>query len=402
MTGDELRARLNGFQLNDTAAAEQRAWAAVSAAYHGAAAVRRRPRRWRVAVPVVACLLALGAGLLVTGRHQREALAGWLRTAIGLGAQPRPRPLLAGLPSHGLLLVNARGGPWIVTANGSRRYLGAYAAGAWSPHTLYVAAWRGRELAVLDPRGRLQWVRTAVGAVSGARWSPDGYRIAYLAGGGAWIVAGDGSGTHRLRARVAPVVPAWQPRVTPAHRVALADRTGDVEVIDADMGRRLWRAHSAAVPRQLLWSADGTRLVAVTGGRITVYDARGRTLANGELPAGETVDAAAFAHSGDGLALTVRPADGGGEDVVLLPTGSMTSTPLQLFHTRARLRGLSWSPDDRWLMAASPATDQWVLVATKRGTRPQAVSGIAGQFMTGGRTAGVPTPAGWQAVTPAS
>lgn len=399
MTGDELRARLSAVELDPDPTAEERAWQAIAAAYRSARPARRR-LRWQVVVPALGCLLALVAGLLVAARPQRDALAHWLRTAIGLGAQPRPRPLLAGLPSHGLLLVNAGSGPWIVGADGGRRYLGGYRAGAWSPHTLYVAAWGGPRLAVLDPRGRLQWELAGAGAISTARWSPDGYRITYLAAGAAWVVAGDGSGEHRLPGRVAPVVPAWEPHVAPAHRLALVDGTGDVEVVDADTGRRLWRARPRAAPDELAWTADGTRLVAIAGGRLTLYSARGRRVGRGTLPAGETVDAVASAHAGADLALTVRPADGGGEDVVLLPAAPALGAPRPLFQARGPLRGLSWSPDDRWLVTASPATDQWILLPTGTGSRPQAVSGIAGQFtIRGGPRAGVPTPAGWQAVT---
>ncbi len=210
MTEAELAERLAAIPIQSSPEVQARAWRVVRSAYQPRTASRGRPR-WRVTVPVVACLIAVAAIVLATASAPREALARWFRQAIGVSAPLHPRPVLAGLPGGGQLLVNSPSGPWIVHADGSRRYLGRYTAAAWSPHSLYVAAWRGSELVALDPHGRRQWTLSSPARVTLARWSPDGYRVAYLAGGSLRIVAGDGSQDHPLDGGVAPVTPAWQP-----------------------------------------------------------------------------------------------------------------------------------------------------------------------------------------------
>jgi len=52
-----------------------------------------------------------------------------------------------------------------------------------------------------------------------------------------------------------------------------------------------------------------------------------------------------------------------------------------LFASQARLAGLAWSPDGRWLLTTLPAADQWVFLS---GTRVLAVSHVAREF--GGTT----------------
>ena len=84
-----------------------------------------------------------------------------------------------------------------------RHHLGPYTCGAWSPHSLYVIAWRSLPAHALDPRGHTQWGLTTPRSVSVARWSPDGYRIAYLAGHSLDRGPGDGSENHRYGRRCA-------------------------------------------------------------------------------------------------------------------------------------------------------------------------------------------------------
>lgn len=146
MTEAELRERLRATRIDGHPGAEQRAWEVVRSAYDPAAGSRRR-RHWRITVPAVACLVAVVAIVLASASAPRDALARWIRQAIGFSAQPHARPRLAGLPGGGRLLVNSPGGPWIVDADGTRRYLGPYVAAAWSPHSLYVVAWRAAKLA---------------------------------------------------------------------------------------------------------------------------------------------------------------------------------------------------------------------------------------------------------------
>jgi WD40 repeat protein len=397
MTEAELRARLRATQIDSHPEAEQRAWQVVRSAYNPAAPARRR-RHWRITVPAVATLVAVVAIVLASASAPREALARWIRQAIGISAQPRLRPMLAGLPSGGQLLVNSPGGPWIVHADGSRRYLGRYTAAAWSPHSLYVVAWRAAQLAALDPQGHPHWTLTGDAAVTVARWSPDGYRIAYLAGRALNIVAGDGSDNHQLIRTVGPITPAWEPDTGPAHRIAFLDRLGDIELRDADTGTLLWRAKPPALTQQLLWSPDGTRLLAAATHRLSLYDARGNLVANGTVPFADSVGPAAFA-TRDRLAIILHRVNQSTDSVALLDATrqGLGRAPQALFTAPERMTGIDWSPNHRWLLTSSASADQWIFIRIIAPTRLAAVGRIAGQFRRNGKRAGgFPDLGGWQ------
>src|SRR5206468_4648201 len=71
--------------------------------------------------------------------------------------------------------------------------LGAVGEATWSGHGRFVAATRGFELIAVDLHGRRHWSLAARAPVHGPRWSPDGFRIAYLSGRAVRVVAGDGT-----------------------------------------------------------------------------------------------------------------------------------------------------------------------------------------------------------------
>jgi hypothetical protein len=397
MTEAELRARLRATRIDADPEAEQRAWRVVRSAYNRGAATRRR-RHWRITMPAVASLVAVVAIVLASASAPREALGRWIRQAIGISAQPRPRPMLAGLPSGGQLLVNSPAGPWIVHADGSRRYLGRYAAAAWSPHSLYVVAWRGAKLAALDPQAHPHWTLTAAAAVTVARWSPDGYRIAYVAGRALNIVAGDGSDNHLLDPTFGSITPAWEPETGQAHRIAFVDRLGDIELRDADTGALLWRVRPPARSQQLLWSPDGTRLLTAATHRLSVYDARGRLLADGTLRSADSVGSVAFA-TGNRLAIILHRPNQPADSVALLDATrqGLKRAPQTLFTAPERMTGIDWSPNHRWLLTSSPSADQWIFIRIIAPTRLAAVGRIAGQFRrNGNRAGGFPNLGGWQ------
>ncbi|MGA9857358.1 MAG: WD40 repeat domain-containing protein [Solirubrobacteraceae bacterium] len=404
MIDSDLRDRLRSVEPDSDPAVEERAWAAIRVA-HAAATARgthsaRKRRRWRMTLPAVAALLALAAGTLAVASPRHVAFGRWLREAIGLGAAPQPRPLLAGLPGGGALLVNTPGGPWVVSPDGHRRHLGAYSAAVWSPHSLYVAAWRGARLDILTPGGRQQWTLTAAHAISVVRWSPDGYRIVYLSGRGLRVVAGDGTGDHPL-ATSAAAAPAWEPHTAAAHRIAVIGRSGELRLLDADSGATIWHVWAGGPARQLLWSSDGTRLAVVGSHRIDLYDARGRPIAV-EMPArGQTIEHAAFAPRGDRIALVIgHTAPAGAAVTVLTATRHGFGGPTVLFNTRGLLAGLNWSPDGLWLLASSPSADQWIFIRTRSPGAPEAVSRIAAQFGPHDHVPGFPSLGGWQAPPP--
>ncbi|MEO8969769.1 MAG: hypothetical protein ABI355_19155, partial [Solirubrobacteraceae bacterium] len=310
MTEPELRTQLREVRVPDEAVAQERTWAVIRAAYGSAESREPRPqrRRRRATVSAVAALAAAAILVAAIGNAPRQAVARWVRDALGLTALPHARPTLGPLPTGGQVLVSAGSGVWLVTPRGGRRRLGAGDGATFSPHSLYVAVWRGDELAVLDLRGRRQWSLTASASVSGAQWSPDGYRIAYVAGRSLIVVAGDGSGAHALAGPVERLAPAWEPGTGAGHRVAFLDARGAIELRDADSGALIWAAHLRARPQQLLWSADGRRLVVVSRRDVALYRSDGRRLAGGTPAAGGVLAGGALAPGGRLAVLIARAA----------------------------------------------------------------------------------------------
>ncbi|MEO6857808.1 MAG: hypothetical protein ABI323_04385 [Solirubrobacteraceae bacterium] len=406
MTETELRDRLRAIDPDPDSAAQERAWDVVRSAHRPAPTppTRQRRLRWRLTVPALASMLALAAIAVAVSNPPHVALARWLREAIGLNPAPHARPMLAGLPGGGQLLVNSPAGPWLVNASGHRRYLGHYTAAAWSPHSLYVVTWRGRELDALSPRGQRQWVLASSGAIFVARWSPDGYRIAYTAGHTLWVIAGDRTGNHRLAAADPAVAPAWQPRSGLAHRIAFVDPSGYVRLLDADSGAQLWRLKAQSAVRQLLWSADGTRLLVLSPTRAELYSAGGQLLAATALAAGQTITQAAVAPDGHRVALAIHQPGIAGNSIAVLTASrrGLGMPPQILFSARAQIDGINWSPDDLWLLASSPSADQWIFIRTQPPVRLQSVSHIAAQFASHpGAAPGFPSLGGWQSAPPA-
>src|SRR5919197_208005 len=261
----------------------------------------------------------------------------WVRSVLGTAQSPHPvRVSLGSLPA-GRLLVSSSRGTWIVRGDGTRVRLGPWTAATWSPRGLYVAAWRGHELSAVAPDGRVAWTFAAPAAVRDARWSPDGYRIAYRRASGLAVVAGDGTGPRILAAAVRAVAPAWRPGEP--HTLAWVGARGRVEVRDVDTGRVDWRwATPVGAVRELLWSADGRRLLVRGERRLVVFEVgaseaarsgRGRATArNGhtlDLPRGARVTAAAWAPRGRRLAIALRT--GTTSRVVLTGSASIPPPP---------------------------------------------------------------------------
>ena len=334
-----------------------------------AAFAERRPapkRRsyWRPAVAIA--VVAAVAGILASppGRSVIRSI----REAVGV---ENAKQELFSLPAPGRLLVESPRGPWVVSADGSRRLLGGYREASWSPFGRFVAGARPNELVALDPEGGVRWTLARPG-VRSPRWGGlhDDTRIAYLARDGLHVVAGDGTG-DRLLARGERGPFAWRPGVLAQLLVAGPD---GLRLEDTDSGRVLWRAQSPAV-RGVAWSADGQRVLVLTARGVRVYDARGRLVSRDEQPAAD----ATFVGAGHRIAV-LRP-DG---SVVLLGDAK------PIFRA-AGLRRVFSSPDGRRLLATWPAADQWVFVRVAAPHTLSAVSGITRQFGGGG----FPNVAGW-------
>ena len=257
MNEQRLRDELQQTPIDDGARA--RALGVVRAAFLEGEPVRPR-RRWAPALTAAVCALAVAVAA-VSVTEPGDAVARWVRDVLGVGRE-NARPALVRVPGGGRLLVTAPQGAWVVSADGSRRRLGDYAGASWSPHGLFVVAWRGGELFALEPSGRVRWSLARGGRIATARWSRGlGYRVAYVSGRSLRVVNGDGTGDHRYAAAAA-VAPAWQP--DGRHVLAYADRRDHVRVVAVDSRRQLWRSAQIDGVTELAWSPDGRRLLVAT------------------------------------------------------------------------------------------------------------------------------------------
>jgi hypothetical protein len=322
----------------------------------------------------------------------------WIGDVVTREADTRPAGL-GSLPAPGRLLVVSPGGPWIVQDDGARRRLGAFRDATWSPGGKYVAAARGRELVALEPDGDERWVRPAPGRVATPRWSPDGYRVAYRSGTDLWIAVGDNTDRWRLARGVGAAAPAWQPgRPSPGQVVAFAAGKR-IRIVEVDSPRVVGTTPPGPAPRELWWTADGRRLVAVSGGEFRVYGQRGRPLHRRALPPRMRVTGSALDRAGRRLAVAAERRDGAASEVLLYRLGS-AAPPERLFAGSGRIEGLTWSMDGRLLVLGRPDSDQWLLLRPHERGRLEAISGIRRFFAGGSRaaarlTAPFPRPAGW-------
>jgi len=366
--------------------ARQRTWRVVQAAFAERERVTWPRRHARSLVLAAAGAAIVAAAVTPPGR----SVVNSLRDAVGrekvVGVRPAHRELVR-LPASGRLLLESPGGSWVVGESGSRRRLGPYRMASWSPRGLYVAAiLRGFELVALDPKGDVRWTRGRKQRLAFPRWSYEGYRIAYLSESTLRVVTGDGEQDWGLGSADPGVAPAWRPGT---HDVAYVGTDGDVRVADADARRLLWRAAVRfGAPRQLLWSADGSRLVAIGPQWVKSFDPRGRTL--GYAPIKGYASAATFAPRGHRFALIVRP---GG--VLVVGADTMRFHNRLLFAGAGRFNGVAWSPDGQWILVSWPSADQFLFVRSTGSRHIVAVANVAEQFNPGARAPAFPRVDGW-------
>jgi WD40 repeat protein len=385
----DLRRRLRSIHVPDEEAARARSWNVVRAAFAEREPVARPRRHLRPLLAAAVALAVLAAAVTPPGR----AVVGSLRDAIGrdkvVGIR-RAQPALFRLPSAGQLLVNSPSGPWIVQPDGSKRLLSGWTAGAWSPSAKYVVLTRRHELAALQPPDEIRWSLARRGRVTGASWSFEGFRVAYLNGTQLRLVIGNGQGDRMLVPRVRPVAPAWRP-TGPEHVLAYVGFRGAVHVIDADSRRELGSFREGN-PEELLWSADGSLLVARSSGLLSVYRPDGTrvvgisTRSIGTVP--HSIPAAAFSPAGHTLAFATYDARANRSSIFVQRLSN--GRERRLFTGPGHFTRLSWSPDGRWLLVAWPDANQLFFVRTQGPQKVRAVSDIRRQF--GG---GFPELAGW-------
>jgi dipeptidyl aminopeptidase/acylaminoacyl peptidase len=394
---DRLKRLLAEQPLPDETAAMERGWRVVSATVDepGPRPVRRRRMFGRFALAAAALCALVAAAFTPPG----EAVADWIEDVVRPAAETSSPPLR--LPSDGRLLVNTPAGPWIVQQDGSKRLLGNYEDASWSPAGLFVAATRGRQLFAVEPGGRVRWSVDASQAVSGARWAPSGFRIAYLAGAeraALYVVAADGTQDRRLHTGVADVPPAWRPGLT--HVIAYSDRHGGVVVVNADTRKELWHTAPGPTISQLAWSEDGQRLVALSRTALRIFDAEGQFLSAVPIRLREPqalptyVRDVAFARRGHRFALIRATRSGTGSEVVTLAAEGRPGSPRPVFSAPGAIGEIEWSPDGQWLLVAWTGADQWVFVRPAPSREVRTVVELAGRFDAGSGPE-LPNVSGW-------
>jgi hypothetical protein len=337
------------------------------------------PARNRRRALVVALALVAVAGIVAVASPPGRAVVDRVREAVGVA---RAQPALFSLPARGRLLVVSDGGLWVVDADGSRRRLGDYRAGSWSPFGRFVVATSATELAALEPDGDVRW-SLARPAPHGAVWtgSRTDTRIAYADRSGIRVVAGDGTG-DRLVAPGASGPLAWRP----GSRSQLALVAGGrARLVDVDTHRPVWQAHlaSGGPVRTLEWSTDGRRLLVLQPRALRVYDERGRVVKRDDPSDGQQDVDASF-----------RP--GSREVAVIRRHGSQSTvfrldTEKPIFAGTGTLDQVVWSPDGLLVLVAWPTADQWVFVPARSTRRLRAVANVSAQF----RGRSFPVLAGW-------
>jgi hypothetical protein len=368
-----VKAELERIEIPGEHDARERAWTVLESAFTERPVAEHRTHMLRPAVAIAIVAAALAAVLSSPGR----AVLDDLREVVGV---ERAQPALFSLPSDGRLLVASDAGVWVVQRDGSKRLLGPYREASWSPLGRFVVAARENELAALEPDGHVRWTLARPGAHS-PRWTgtDSDTRIAYVDRTGVRVVAGDGTG-DRL------VVPegrgpiAWRPG--PGFVLAYAGSRGRVVMRDLGTGGVIGRSRAGSRPRTLVWSSDGTRLLAIAPFSVRVLDGRGRQVTNEGPSDGTSVLADVFLPRSHDVVEIRR--EGAGSNVFRWGDGR------SLFRGAGAFRDLDASPDARWLLVTWPAADQWVFIsANGRGIR--AVANVSEQF----RSREFPRVEGW-------
>lgn len=378
----------------DEMGAQRRGWRVVRKAF-----AEREPTPWPIRHRRPLAAAAIGVAVLAAAASPPgRAVIDGVRDAVGTEKvvgipAPRAKPALFSLPTQGRVLVAAPGGTWIVSADGSRRRLGAYKEATWSPRGLYVGVSRRHQLAAVTPKGAVRWTLSRPN-VHAPRWSPSGFRVAYLSGRNLRVVAGDGTEDARVDS-AQNVAPAWKPGAE--HVLAYSDRNGTVNVVATDDQQTLWTAAgSASSPSQLEWSPDARRLLVVRrleGRRfaLVVFDGEGRRRQYLELP-GIPVEAA-FSPRRHRIALIRRV---GPRSELLVTEADTLRRQTVVFSGRGEFSDVAWSPGGRWLLLGWRSADQWLFIRSTNVSKIKAVSSLAAQFDPGktGR-GGFPRIEGW-------
>jgi hypothetical protein len=372
---------LREIRAPDEPAAEDRAWAVVRGAYLERVPAVRRTRHRRIALVPALMVVVAAVALSPAG----ATMSTWIRHTLGI---PHAASSLFSLPTPGRLLVSGPSGTWTVGAGGSTRRIGPWRGATWSPHGRYIAVAGRGQLAAVDPHGTQQWALARPGVSDPTWYPPSGFRVAYLAGHQLRVVAGDGTGDRLFAAGVALVSPKWRP--DHPYQIAYVNHAGRLLVRDADSGRTVWTA-APGRPKEVAWSADGSRLLVVTDRRALVYAPSGDPTTGIVTLSSTSILDASLSPDGRTLALL----RGGAAQDVAVASLARRGPRLRRVLSGNGLQQLAWSPDSRWLLVSWPLADQWVFVRVAGRPRIAAVSHITRQFAAKSRAPGLPRIDGW-------
>jgi dipeptidyl aminopeptidase/acylaminoacyl peptidase len=220
-----------------------------------------------------------------------------------------------------------------------------------------------------------------------ARWSPDGRRVAYVAGGQLWVANADGSSPRRLTALNGGATgPVWSPAgdrllfsstVYPDCQTdacnAERERAAAANKVKARVADRLlyrhWDRWSDGTRSHLfVIGADGSGLRDLTAG--LDYDV--------PVPPFGGSEGYAFSHDGQEVAYTAKQSAASEAwstdlDVWVVPVGGGTAVELTKANAAADQNPV-YSPDGRWIAYASQAragfeSDRWRLMLHDRRSR---------------------------------
>lgn len=367
-----MRRQLESIEIPGETEARARAWNVVSAAFADRQPVERPSRRLRLALAVAVVVAALAAVLSSPG----QAVLDEIRETVGI---ERAQPALFSLPSPGQLLVTSDAGLWVVQENGSKRLLGPYREGSWSPFGRFVVAARENELAALEPDGDVRWTLSRPG-VRFPRWTgtETDTKIAYVDRSGVRVIAGDGT-SDRLLVPGGRGPIAWRPG--PGFVLAYTNMKR-VRAIDATTGTLIWQSsRPAGRVTNVEWSSNGTRVLVLSPHHLRVYGARGRL-----------VDQESAAEGWPDVDAAFRP--GTTEVAVARVHGSQSSAYIlsgrRLTNVTGVVGEVEWAPDGRWLLVSWETADQWIL-ARAGGRHFRAVANVSEQF----RSRSFPRVQGW-------